>query len=91
MDSEHSFMAANAIVYAADACRNRFVELCSEMDRPSAIYRPALSRDGDKWIALYGANLQEGVVGIGDSPAAAMWDFDKAWSIKVNSEKQNGK
>ena len=33
--------------------------------------------------ALYGSNLQEGVAGFGDSPADAMWDFDRNWSTKI--------
>jgi hypothetical protein len=35
--------------------------------------------DGNQWCALYGDNLQDGVCGFGDSPAAAMQDFDMAW------------
>lgn len=46
---------------------------------PSAVYRPALTVDGDQWCALYGANLQDGIAGFGETPAAAMHDFDKAW------------
>ena len=46
---------------------------------PSAVYRPALSIDGDQWCALYGENLQEGVAGFGDTPAKAMAAFDAAW------------
>ena len=50
---------------------------------PSAVYRPALSIDGNQWCALYGANLQDGVTGFGDSPAAAMADFDVAWGLRL--------
>jgi hypothetical protein len=52
--------------------------------------RPALSLDGNKWIALYGENLQEGVVGIGDSPAEAMRDFDRAWVTSVRDVLKGG-
>lgn len=52
-------------------------------ESPSAIYRPALSIDGNKWCALYGDNLQDGVAGFGDSPALAMSDFDKQWYSKI--------
>lgn len=83
MDSESSLIAANAIANAAENCQRRFYELCGELDRPSVLFRPKLLLDGDKWIALYGENLQEGVVGIGESPVLAMWDFDKSWSTKV--------
>ncbi len=46
---------------------------------PHVLYKPALAPDGDQWCALYGDNLQEGVAGFGDTPAAAMAAFDKAW------------
>ena len=48
--------------------------------RPSVMYRPSLSPDGDQWCALYGENLQEGVAGFGRTPAEAMADFDQAWT-----------
>jgi hypothetical protein len=47
---------------------------------PSAVYRPALKMDGNQWCALYGDNLQDGIAGFGDTPAAAMREFDKAWA-----------
>lgn len=47
--------------------------------RPSAIWRPALTQDGDHWIALYGEDLAVGVVGCGKTPEEAMADFDRAW------------
>lgn len=48
--------------------------------RPSVLFRPALSIDGNQWCALYGANLQDGVAGFGDSPDEAMRDFDGEWN-----------
>lgn len=51
----------------------------SEHSRPSAVYRPTLGICGNKWCALYGENLQDGVAGFGDSPALAMKDFDSQW------------
>lgn len=56
----------------------------SEYQRPSAVYRPAISIDGNQWCALYGANLQDGVAGFGESPELAMWAFDKAWVAKLS-------
>lgn len=52
--------------------------------RPSVLFRPALSIDGNQWCALYGENLQDGVAGFGDSPEEAMRDFDKEFSRKRN-------
>ena len=58
-------------------------EAAGMYQRPSAVFRPSLSVDGNQWCALYGANLQDGVAGFGDSPADAMWDFDRNWSAKL--------
>lgn len=47
--------------------------------RPSVNFKPKLIRDGNKWCALYGEDLQEGVAGFGDSPDEAMRNFDSEW------------
>jgi hypothetical protein len=51
----------------------------AEQGRPSAVFKPRLSIDGDKWCALYGEDLQNGVAGFGDTPDLAMTDFDLNW------------
>lgn len=53
------------------------------INKPSSIFRPRLYIDGDKWCALYGENLQDGVAGFGDSPEMAYQDFDKQWAKKI--------
>lgn len=50
-----------------------------EQQRPSVLFRPALSIDGNQYYALYGTNLMEGVAGFGDTAELAMRDFDKNW------------
>ena len=35
-------------------------------------------KDGDKWCVLWGENIQEGICGFGDTPIAAMFDFQGA-------------
>ncbi len=65
---------------AASRISDAFCQAASEMERPSVVYRPRLTKDGNAWIALYGENLQEGVVGCGDTPAKAMYAFDEAWT-----------
>lgn len=52
---------------------------------PSAVYRPNLSIDGDQYCALLGADLQTGVAGFGDTPEAAMADFDKSWRTPLRA------
>lgn len=54
--------------------------------RPSAVWRPNLSIDGNQWCALYGTDLQSGVAGFGASPEAAMLDFDAAWSRALGTD-----
>jgi hypothetical protein len=81
LEMQHCVM--NAICHAADMAKVSIQEAAGTYARPSAIYKPRLSIDGNQWCALYGENLQDGVAGFGDSPADAMWDFDKNWSEKL--------
>lgn len=60
--------------------RDQFLCATWEMQRPSVLYRPTIGPDGDKWCALYGENIMEGVCGFGNTPAEAMTDFDKNWN-----------
>lgn len=50
-----------------------------ELQRPSVLFRPSIHPDGNHWCALYGKDLHDGVAGFGDTPDAAMRDFDKNW------------
>lgn len=80
LDEQWQQHIANTVSHYAELVKESVREATSEYTRPSAIFRPKLSLDGDKWCALYGDNLQDGVAGFGDSPADAMWDFDRNWS-----------
>ena len=71
LNNEYQSMAANAI--ETIRC------VASNYERPSVLFRPKLSVDGDQWCAMYGDDLQSGVGGFGDSPEKAMYDFDRAW------------
>lgn len=75
--------AASQVHFAQMAAVGMFESIRAEQTRPSVVYRPDLSLDGNKWSALYGANLMEGVCGWGDSPDEAMADFDRRWITKV--------
>lgn len=66
------------ISFAVDQIKQEFVIAAMSMAAPSAIYRPVLTQDGDRWLAIYGT-LPTGVVGTGETPAKAMADFDVAW------------
>lgn len=50
--------------------------------RPSTLYQPRLSIDGNMWCALFGVDLQDGVAGFGKSPELALQDFDKNWRLQ---------
>lgn len=56
-------------------------------ERPSAIYKPNLSLDGNSWCALLGENIQIGCAGFGESPDLAMQDFDKKFVAKLGVKK----
>lgn len=47
------------------------IHLCRMMKTLSLIPR----KDGNQWCVLYGANLQEGIAGFGDTPISAMRAF----------------
>ena len=53
-------------------------------ENPSVLYRPKIYIDGDKWCALYGDDIQDGVAGFGDSPQKAMEDFDRNFNKSLN-------
>lgn len=75
--SHYTSMAAEAVMQAA-----------AEYERPCALFRPKIYIDGNQWCALYGDNIQDGVAGFGDSPANAMWDFDKKFTGKLNAKQE---
>lgn len=78
-----SFAGPVRLSYYAAMAGNAIVEATGEYNRPSAVWRPKLTIDGDQWCALYGNDLEEGVAGFGDSPEAAMRAFDVAWYTKL--------
>ena len=78
-DSAYQELAMNAVCHAADMAKISWQEAAWEYQRPSVVFRPTLSKDGNMWCALLGDNLQEGVAGFGETPAKAMYAFDTAW------------
>ena len=77
-----SGFADQAVCHEAEMASRAIQNAAAQFERPSVLYRPSLSMDGNKWCALYGENIVEGCAGFGDSPADAMWDFDKNWGAK---------
>ena len=57
--------------------------ITTAMTEPHVTMRPRLFIDGNRWCALYGENLQDGVAGFGDSPSLACDDFNANWWKKL--------
>lgn len=83
MDEEYQRMAANSIAHEAFCAGQAWQHAAAAQERPCVLWKPSLYRDGNQWCALLGENIQDGVVGFGDSPDAAMWAFDEAWCEKL--------
>ena len=83
MDEEYQRMAANAIAHEAFCAGQAWQQAAAAHERPCVLWKPRLFIDGNQWCALLGENIQEGVVGFGDSPDAAMREFDDAWREKL--------
>jgi hypothetical protein len=57
----------------------QFCSTAIEMARPSVLFKPTLTEDGDMWCALLGDDLASGLAGFGRTPADAMTAFDQAF------------
>jgi len=62
--------------YAAAAMEQLELYCVVHPGSPSAVRRPQLFVRGDLWIALLGRSVEEGIVGIGPTVAAALRAFD---------------
>jgi hypothetical protein len=80
---------ASSIAHWSEMAKAAIEAAASIHARPSAVFRPKLTIDGNQWCALYGENLQDGVAGFGASPVDAMWDFDRAWNAKLPNTEVN--
>ncbi len=47
-----------------------------------SIIKPKLYKDGNQWCCLYGEDIMEGIVGFGETPYKAVWDWQSAWHKK---------
>ena len=76
------------ISHARAILQEQIISVGYELMRPSVVYRPILSLDGDQWCALLGENLQTGLAAFGESPDAAMRAFDLAWNRRTKDTPQ---
>ena len=67
-----------------------YEKLCTEVQIADytlfSMLKPSLQRDGNQWRVLYGADLQEGVAGFGDSPHEAIVDWSVQWTKKIKAD-----
>lgn len=51
--------------------------------------KPAITRDGNAWIILFGENLHDGVAGHGSTPQEAALSFAEAWNTPATDPAKN--
>lgn len=76
---ERCIREAFDISWVKASVQEAMISAAHEAERPSVLFRPELTADGDQWCALYGPDLAIGVAGFGATPDAAMRAFDTAW------------
>jgi hypothetical protein len=69
--------------YAAAASEQMKIYCAAHPGSPSAMRRPQLFFRSDLWIALLGPSLEEGIVGIGPTVAAALQAFDAQYLVSL--------
>src|SRR3954452_19601050 len=62
--------------YAAAAIEQMQLYCVAHPRGPAAVRRPQLFFRGELWVALLGPSVEEGIVGIGPTVAAALRAFD---------------
>jgi len=75
--------------YAAAASEQMNVYCASHPQSPSAVRRPQLLFRSELWIALLGPSVEEGIVGIGATVAAALRAFDAQYLVHLPNDKIN--
>ena len=77
MNKSHHTLRRRHILDYAETALHQMKEYCTACPgSPSAVRRPQLFFRGELWIALLGPNVEEGIVGIGPTVAAALRAFD---------------
>ena len=76
-----AFRMRHTMDYAVAAMEQLDLYCQAHPGSPAAVRRPRLFVRGDLWIALLGPTVEEGIVGIGASVAAALRAFDVQYLI----------
>src|SRR3954470_17423011 len=72
----HISRQRRAMDYALAAMEQMELYCQAHPGSPAAVRRPRLFVRGELWIALLGPSVEEGIVGIGSTVAAALRAFD---------------
>ena len=72
----HTPRQRRSVNYAGEAIEQMKVYCASHPESPATVRRPQLFFRSDLWIALLGPTIEEGIVGIGPTVAAALRAFD---------------
>jgi len=78
-NSGQASRARHAMDYAATAMEQMELYCTAHAGSPSSIRRPQLFFRSELWIALLGPSMEEGIVGIGPTVAAALRAFDSQY------------
>lgn len=81
--NKNSYPRRHVRDYAAAAIEQMKVYCAAHPGSPSAVRRPQLFFRSDLWIALLGPSLEEGIVGIGPTVAAALRAFDAQYLVSL--------
>src|SRR5215831_2265100 len=83
----HTPEGHHAVDHAAAAIEQMDMYCIAHPEGPSAMRRPKLFVRSDLWIALLGPSIEEGIVGIGPSIAAALRAFDAQYNAGLPNER----
>lgn len=82
MNGEWSRIAADGIIHEASKAFTEWTDAAWQHSRPSVLFRPTVSLDGNCYCLLYGEDLMAGCAGFGETMAEAAADFDKNWNAQ---------
>jgi len=74
--NSHTPRPRRVVDHATEAAEQLNAYCAVRPESPSAVRRPQLFFRSDLWIALLGPNVEDGIVGIGPTVAAALRAFD---------------
>ena len=76
---ERAALQSFDISWQKEHAQQEIYAVSHEWQRPSVLFRPTISLDGNMYCALYGEDLMAGCAGFGETMAAAMANFDNNW------------